>query len=219
MTDHLTPRSLTHDEKKAADAAFSGRPFNPAWSAGARLVYDGILSALPGSSEDSMTLGTTASTPIESASTAQHTTDGAEGRDEARQPDQADSPATIKDIKQAIEAGLLIDVTPAAQQLGISFPITVTKPLWETGITVHQTMTEEDTARRLRDVLMAFRLRLSSLVTVTPLLDFPALLTIPPGTIPQPISLLALIQPNKEHQATATLLLPNEVASTIIPMN
>jgi hypothetical protein len=66
---------------------------------------------------------------------------------------------------------------------------------------------------------MAFRLRLSSLVTVTPLLDFPALLAVPPGTIPQPISLVALIQPNKEHQATATLLLPNEVASTIIPMN
>jgi hypothetical protein len=168
-----------------------------------------------------MTLGTTAPTPIEAASTTQHTntTDGAEVRDEAGHTDQADPAATIKDIKQAIAAGILIDVTPAAQQLGITFPITITKPLWETGITVHQTMTEEDTARRLRDVLMAFRLRLSNLVTVTPLLDFPALLAFPPGTIPQPIPLLALIQPNEEHQATATLLLSNEVASTIIPMN
>jgi hypothetical protein len=219
MTDHLPARSLTHDEKKAAEAAFSGRPFNPAWSAGARLVYEGILKALPGSPDDSMTLGTAASTPIESALTAQDTTDGAAVRNEARPIDRADPPATITDIEQAIEAGLLIDVTPAAQQLGITFPITITKPLWETGITAHQTMTDEDTARRLRDVLMAFRLRLSSLVTVTPLLDFPALLAVPPGTIPQPISLVALIQPNKEHQATATLLLPNEVASTIIPMN
>lgn len=166
-----------------------------------------------------MTLGATASTPIESALIAQDTTEGAAVRDEARPIDRADPPATITDIEQAIEAGLLIDVTPAAQQLGITFPITITKPLWETGITAHQTMTDEDTARRLRDVLMAFRLRLSSLVTVTPLLDFPALLAVPPGTIPQPISLVALIQPHKEHQATATLLLPNEVASTIIPMN
>jgi hypothetical protein len=219
MTDHLTPRSLTHDEKKAAEAAFSSRPFNPAWSASARLVYDGILKALPDSPNNPKALAPTAPAPIESASTAQHATDGAEVRDEARRTDQADPPATITDIKQAIEAGLLIDVTPTAQQLGLTFPITISKPLWENGITAHQTMTEEDTARRLRDVLMAFRLRLSGLVTVTPLLDFPALLAVPPGTIPQPISLVALIQPNKEHQAIATLLLANEVASTIIPMN
>ena len=39
------PRSLTHDEKKAAEAAFRGEPFNPAWSAAAARVYDGILMA------------------------------------------------------------------------------------------------------------------------------------------------------------------------------
>lgn len=95
----------------------------------------------------------------------------------------------------------------------------VTKPLWEAGITVHQTVSEEDTASRLRDVLMAFRIRLSGLVTMSPLIDFPALLAMPPGTIPHPIPLFALIQPNKEHQATVTLLLPNEVTTAIIPMN
>jgi Family of unknown function (DUF6573) len=219
MTDHLTQKPLSHDEKKAAEAAFSGRPFNPAWSAGARFVYDGILKALPAPPNDSTTVGTTASTPINSLSTGQHPAEGAAIRDEGRDSGQADLPATITDIEQAIEAGVLIDVTPTAQQLGMSFPITITKPLWEADITVHQTLTEEDTARRLRDVLMAFRLRLSSLVTVSPLIDFPALLAIPPGTIPQPIPLFALIQPNKEHQATVTLLLPNEVATTIIPMN
>src|SRR5262250_95959 len=158
MTDQLTPKSLSHDEKKAAEAAFSGQPFNPAWSAGARLIYDGILKALPAPPNDSTTLGATASTPIDSLST-----------------DQDDLPVTTGDIKQAIEAGVLIDVTPTARQLGISFPITITKPLWEGGITAHQTLSEEDIARRLRDVLMAFRLRLSSLVTVSPLIDFPAL--------------------------------------------
>lgn len=40
-----TPRSLSHDERKAAEAAFQGRPFNEAWSQGARLVYDGIVGA------------------------------------------------------------------------------------------------------------------------------------------------------------------------------
>jgi hypothetical protein len=40
------PRSLTHDEKKAAEAAFQGMPFNPAWSEASRQVYEGISNAL-----------------------------------------------------------------------------------------------------------------------------------------------------------------------------
>ncbi len=42
----LPPRQITHDEKKAAEAAFTGRPFNPQWSDAARIVYDGILTAM-----------------------------------------------------------------------------------------------------------------------------------------------------------------------------
>lgn len=38
-------RSLSHDERKAAEAAFQGRPFNETWSASARTVYEGILAA------------------------------------------------------------------------------------------------------------------------------------------------------------------------------
>ncbi|MFO0774288.1 MAG: hypothetical protein U0172_06460 [Nitrospiraceae bacterium] len=40
------PRPLTYDEKKAAEAAFQGMPFNPEWSDAARKVYDGILLAM-----------------------------------------------------------------------------------------------------------------------------------------------------------------------------
>ena len=38
-------RRLTHDELKAAEAAFQGRSFSEAWSEAARTVYDGILAA------------------------------------------------------------------------------------------------------------------------------------------------------------------------------
>lgn len=38
-------RPLTNDEHKAADAAFGDKPFNPAWSTDARVVYDGIVEA------------------------------------------------------------------------------------------------------------------------------------------------------------------------------
>ena len=46
MDSTLTPRRITHDEKKAAEAAFNGRPFNPKWSDAARIVYDAIAAAM-----------------------------------------------------------------------------------------------------------------------------------------------------------------------------
>lgn len=43
-----TVRRLTHDELKAAEAAFQGRPFNESWSQAAWTVYDGIVAAMIG---------------------------------------------------------------------------------------------------------------------------------------------------------------------------
>ena len=39
-------RPLTYDEKKAAEAAFRGEPFNPSWSSAAAKVYAGIVTAM-----------------------------------------------------------------------------------------------------------------------------------------------------------------------------
>jgi len=121
--------------------------------------------------------------------------------------------------QQAIQAGILIDVTTDAKKLGLTFPVTMTKPLWDVGIAPIPAMSEEDKSERVRDVLMAFRLRLAGQVSLSPLIDFPAILAMPPGSVPQPVPLFALIQPDEENRATATLLLPNEVATTMIPMN
>ena len=128
-------------------------------------------------------------------------------------------PPTIRDREAAIQAGILIDVTPTALQLGITFPVTITRPLWEVGIVTNQSLPEEDQTSRLRDILMAFRLRLASLTTVSPLLDFPVLLALPPSRVPQPVPLFALIQPDPTHQANVTLLLPNEVSLSITSLN
>lgn len=46
-------RPLTYDQQKAADAAFSGQPFNADWSVDARIVYDGIIDALSSRQMDS----------------------------------------------------------------------------------------------------------------------------------------------------------------------
>lgn len=206
MDDRPTARALSHDERHAAEAAFAGRPFNPRWSARARAIYEGILKSRP--------------TPVIPEEPSVPTPVASGGQE----PPQSDSdseravPAPVP-FQQALDAGSLIDVTPTAKQLGLSFSVTVTKPLWETGIAPENTLTEVEQAARLRDVLMAFRLRLASQPTIAPLVDFPALLAFPHGAVPQPVPLFALIQPDEQNKAMVTLLLPTEVATTIIPLN
>ena len=213
MQNKENPRALSHDERYAAEAAFAGRPLNPRWSARAKAVYEGILKSLPTQEisdpivDPELSEEPLATMPVPTESLA-----------ESAQPSDRSTQAPIP-FQQAIDTGALIDVTPTAKQLGLSFSVTVTKPLWDTGIAPTNTLTEEERSGRLRDVLMALRLRLTAQPTTAPLIDFPALLAFPHGAIPQPVPLFALVQPDEQHQAMVTLLLPTEVATTIIPTN
>jgi hypothetical protein len=223
MTNTPQPKALSHDEKKAADAAFAGRPFNEAWSASARAVYDGIVKALP-RIDVPLPTPAYAGAPMEAPSAQSEPLQPQEplAQNYAGEQELVEGtamPPTLRDREAAIQAGILIDVTPTALQLGISFPVTITRPLWEVGIVTNQSLSEEDQTSRLRDVLMAFRLRLASLTTVSPLLDFPVLLALPPSTVPQPVPLVALIQPDPTHRANVTLLLPTEVSLSITSLN
>ena len=56
-----TRRQLTHDELKAAEAAFQGRAFNEAWSQAARTAYEGILIAKMKRNHERLTRGVLAS--------------------------------------------------------------------------------------------------------------------------------------------------------------
>jgi hypothetical protein len=226
MTNNTTPKTLTNDEKKAADAAFAGRPFNSSWSASARVIYDGIMDALPKDvvpalpEVEAVLADLEAKLPAESG-VGKETPADLDSKLEgtaADSTDRSDVP-TIRDRQEAIQSGILIDVTPTARELGLTFPVTITKPLWDIGIVTNQSLSQEEQSGRLRDVLMAFRLRLASLATISPLIDFPALLTMPPSTVPQPVPLFAIIQPDAGNQANVTLLLPNEVSLTITPSN
>jgi hypothetical protein len=225
MTNTPPPKALTHDEKKAADAAFAGRPFNETWSASARTIYDGIVKALPhtdieistpSNAEVPTEASSAQSEPLRALAQVPLTLEHAGGQELLEQTAQ---PPAIRDREAAIQAGILIDVTPTALQLGITFPVTITRPLWEVGIVTNQALSEEDQTSRLRDILMAFRLRLAGLTTVSPLIDFPVLLALPPSHVPQPVPLFALIQADPTHQANVTLLLPNEVSLSITSLN
>lgn len=220
MTHHTTPKVLTNDEKKAADAAFAGRPFNTSWSASARVIYEGIVNALPKDAADAVLAELEAQLPA--ISDVDHEALVAKDATQAETTHEAKAGPevpVIRDRQEAIQSGILIDVTPTAKELGLTFPVTITKPLWDIGIVTNQSLSQEEQSARLRDVLMAFRLRLASLATISPLIDFPALLTMPPSTVPQPVPLFAIIQPDGANQASVTLLLPNEVSLTVNPSN
>lgn len=212
MTKQPVPKTLSHDEKKAAEAAFAGRPFNSAWSASARAVYEGILKAKPGTTLPPLP-------DLEAEAVPDPTAEVVPSDTTADSKQESQTLPMITDRQDAIARGTLIDVTPTAQQLGLTFPVTVTRPLWETGIVTSQGLPEAEQASRLRDILMAFRLRLASLATISPLFDFPALLAMPPATVPQPVPLFALIQPDATNQAVVTILLPNEVSLSVTPSN
>ena len=223
MTNTTPPKALTYDEKKAADAAFAGRPFNEAWSASARAIYDGIVKALP-HTDAVIAAPSHVEAPAEDPSAQNEPLQPQEPLAQAHAGGRAVIkktvvPQAIHDREAAVRAGILIDVTPAALQLGITFPVTITRPLWEVGIVTNQSLSEEDQTSRVRDILMAFRLRLASLTTVSPLLDFPVLLALPPSQVPQPVPLFALIQADPLYQANVTLLLPNEVSLSITSLN
>ncbi|SLM48315.1 conserved protein of unknown function [Nitrospira japonica] len=217
---------LTHDEKKAAEAAFARRPFNPKWSAKARAVYDGLVKALPPTADTTDDLIHDPVSATDSGALHHAPDAGSESSEPDPSQHHESSPKLEASVlpggipfAQALETGALIDVTPAAKQLGFSFSVNLTRTLWNTGIAPNEAMPQEEQAARLRDVLMALRLRLATHATISPLIDFPALLTIPPNTVPQPVPLFALLQANGDDGTMVTVLLPNEVSTSIIPMN
>ena len=228
MDETKVPRVLTHDERKASEAAFAGRPFNPAWSESAKKVYEGLIHALPLLPDDSVAAESQIVQPepdpteaVSPQSSVPESKEKVSAGGETGSDVSSETPTNqiITSRQQAIQAGFLIDVSADAKKLGLTFPVTVTKPLWEIGIASGQSLSETEKAERLRDILMAFRLRIASQATLSPLFDFPAMLSLPPGDVPQPVPLFALIQPDEHNRAVVTLLLPNEVSASIIPMN
>jgi hypothetical protein len=121
--------------------------------------------------------------------------------------------------EEAIQAGALIDVTPIARRMGLRLPVTFSRPLWDIGITAARNVPEEEFEGRVRDVLMAFRLRLATSRVASPLVEFPALLSFPPDPVPQSCLLFAVAHQEANAQTALTFLLPGEVSTGIIPFS
>jgi hypothetical protein len=225
-----SPRSLTHDEKKAAEAAFQGRPYDPRWSAAARTVYDGIVNALsvrtsalaPQAGEQSEPTDFPQDQPAQPAdawSPAVHAVSGGQEETQASPPDPDPSQPLVKTREEAIQAGLLIDVTSLAHRVGLSMPVGITKHLWDLAITASQAFPEEQHEVRVRDVLMALRLRLATLPAMVPWIEFPVLLPFPPEPVPRLCALHAIVHQDPGQHYALTLALREEVAAIRVDPN
>lgn len=227
METRLEPRALSFDERLAAEAAFAGRPFNPTWSKAARAVYEGMLRAM-GHAPDALGV-----VPMGVAQEDEEPGDPWNGSSEAQllitrdSPDHHFQPGTTDDAatslgqddtdvmlsrERAIEAGGLIEVTPLAKSLGVPYTVGMTRPAWETIVTASDSIPPTAQEGRLRDILVALRLRLMSGPVNRSVIDFPALLTFPPDSVPQPQLLLAAFHDSPNTPTCITLLLPRELS-------
>ncbi len=211
------PRPLTHDEKKASEAAFRGLPFNPKWSQSAKTVYDGILASLnkstispemtdsnPEEIEQSRDL-----VPVETAKVNLLPDASADSNIELT--DEL-SIQQVRSRREAIEAGYLMDVSGEAKRIGLDLAVGMTKPLWNQGICPSEELSEEDLHSRIRDVLIAVRLRLAGLESPTAFVEVPVLLTFPPEPIPQLFLVYALFHKDPLEADSLLLLHPGEVS-------
>ena len=215
----IQTRPLTHDEKKASEAAFRGLPFNPEWSQSAKSVYDGIIDAMEktsivpmiaaGQPPDVSDLG------IQPIPVEPHTDlpTSEENRSvEAIESFEDSTRKQIRSRREAIESGFLKDVTPTAQSLGMDLTVGMTKPLWEHGITSFPDLSDEEVSARVRDVLLAVRLRLADMKSQTPIVEIPVLLSFPPDPTPQVFSIYALFHKDPVDSDCLLLIHPGEVA-------
>ena len=214
----MSPRPLTHDEKKASEAAFRGLPQDDKWTDSAKSVYEGIIQAL-GKNPSELEITEEASLPA--------LNDGVDGSSsnkplELSTSDSASSQEippelkqlTIRSRREAVESGILKDVTPLAQSIGLEFCVGMTNPLWEQYITSSPDFTEERIHSRLRDTLVAVRLRLASLKEATPLVDVPVLLEFDPEPTPQLCLTFALFHKDPIDGDCLLLIHPGEVFAT-----
>lgn len=213
-----TPRSLTHDEKKASEAAFRGLPLDDNWTEAAKEVYEGIIQAL-GKNPSELEVSEEVSLPARIEGT-----DGSSSNEPLELPisnsgNSQEIPPELKQLtirlrREAVDSGILKDVTPLAQSIGLDFCVAMTNPLWEQYITSSPDFTEERIHSRLRDTLVAVRLRLASLKEAIPLVDVPVLLEFDPEPTPQLCLTFALFHKDPVDGNCLLLIHPGEVFAT-----
>ena len=110
--------------------------------------------------------------------------------------------------EQAIADGVLIDVSAAAKEAGFQIPVAVTAAVWSLCVAVPEGVSGQDEAGRLWDVLWMLGVYLSKPREALDCL-FPVLVRNDERP-PQPVTLLAVMEPDRDWKPLVTIMLPNE---------
>lgn len=213
-------RPLTHDEKKAAEAAYRGRPFDASWSQAAWAVYDGILTARGyaanafDSRDDNRDTVKESQAPetlfAETMGSALLSKEKGEGDSATARP--------LPSRQEAIEAGLLVDVTKKAKRIGFHVAVGITKSLWDRNVTKSLDLDPHEWDLRVRDLLLAVRLKMAGSATSGPWMEVPVVFPSTQGEEPpQVFSIYALFHKDQVAEDCVTLIHPNELSSLMRP--
>ena len=96
--------------------------------------------------------------------------------------------------------------------VGLDLAVGMTKPLWNRGICPSGDLSEEELHGRIRDVLIAVRLRLAGLEAPAAFVEVPVLLSFPPEPIPELFVIYALFHKDPLEADSLLLLHPEEVS-------
>ena len=209
-------RPLTHDEKKAAEAAYRGRAFDTSWSQAARSVYDGILTAR-GYAVDAFDSGRVNREAAKEFETPETLFAEAIGPALLSGEKGEGEPATARHVpsrQEAIETGVLVDVTKKAKRIGFNVAVGITKSLWDRSITESLDLDPHEWDLRVRDMLLAVRLRMAGQGRSEPWVEVPVVFPSTQGEEPpQMFSIYALFHKDPVAEDCVTLIHPNEFSS------
>ena len=111
--------------------------------------------------------------------------------------------------KQAVEDGVLIDVTATAREAGIRFPTALTAAAWARCVAVPPGVACQDEAGRLWDVLWMFRLAARTAAGPTLFYVVHVRNTNRPG-VPPLVRVKAVCGPGDDAAPVLTIMLPEE---------
>lgn len=112
---------------------------------------------------------------------------------------------------QALEDGVLVDLTPLAREAGFRFSLAVTQGVWallEPGPALKAE--GQDWQGRAWDLLMILKLAIRRAPTGADRVEFAPLFVLEPGGRPAPVRLWSLVGPGDAGEPVITVLLEGE---------
>jgi hypothetical protein len=112
--------------------------------------------------------------------------------------------------KQAIEDGVLVDVSETAREAGVTIPVAVTAAVFHNYVRVPDGVAAQHEAGRLRDVLWMLRFAISRHREVEGDTLLFTVFVRNDDTEPKPVKLKAIVHPGDEGEPVVTVLMPDE---------